>query len=249
MSRPAIPQQVVRLAIAFALAAVAYAIARSALVPETFGEAGHYRRAAVDSIQAREVKYAGIQDCLVCHPEIDERRVVGNHKGLACEICHGPSAEHSLDPETVTPIAPRDRGFCPLCHSYDAARPTGFPQIDPVAHNPLDPCITCHDPHQPVPPSTPEECSACHGQISRQKAVSHHARLECRECHETPDEHKVAPRSATPGRPTERAFCGKCHAQSAPEASRIPQISLETHYPTYLCWQCHYPHNPEAGFR
>jgi len=242
-----VPQQALRLVIAVAAAVVVLLVARSVLIPATFGEKGHYRAAAADSIAALEVKFAGHAECAICHDDVQARFATGRHKGLACEVCHGPSAQHTESPVEILPAAPRDRAFCPLCHSYNAARPTGFPQIDPVAHNPLDPCITCHDPHEPEPPHTPEECGACHGQIARQKAVSHHARLQCTVCHEVPDTHKISPRDVTPTRPTTRAFCGQCHASDAIEGYRPPQIDLDTHNPGYLCWQCHYPHYPEAG--
>jgi hypothetical protein len=217
------------------------------LVPDTFGDLGHYRAVAVDSIAAQEIKYAGHQRCAVCHSALERRRLSGNHSGVACEVCHGPAMAHTTAPGDIKPSIPRERAFCPLCHSYNAARPSGFAQIDPVAHNPLTPCVECHDPHEPVPPETPEECSACHGQIARQKAVSHHAGLPCTTCHETPDAHRTDPRDFTPTKPADRAFCGGCHAQDAPVSRRIPQINLRDHGEGYPCWQCHYPHYPETG--
>ncbi|MBI4520140.1 MAG: hypothetical protein HY701_04845 [Gemmatimonadetes bacterium] len=240
------PQQVTRLIVLFAAGVVAILAARRYLVPPTFGEIGHYRAAAVDSIVARKKKYAGHQECALCHDRIAETRLSGHHRGVACEVCHGPAAAHVATPLDVKPTAPRERGLCPLCHAYNPSRPTGFPQIDSVAHNPLIPCIGCHDPHQPEPPIVPEECSACHGQISRQKAVSRHVRLPCTTCHATPEEHKTLPRRARPEKPTERAFCGACHAEDAPSPSSIPRIDLQTHGEQYLCWDCHYPHYPEA---
>ena len=75
MSRSVVPQQVVRLIIAFALALAAFVVARGMLIPETFGEKGHYRSAAVDSITARQVQYAGSQQCVICHGPINERRM------------------------------------------------------------------------------------------------------------------------------------------------------------------------------
>jgi len=244
---PAVPQQVLRLVVAIAVALVALLVARSLLIPKTFGERGRYRAAAADSIAAGDVKFAGSAECVVCHDDVEARFKTGRHRGLACEVCHGPAVEHANAPIDIQPPAPRDRAFCPLCHSYNAARPTGFPQIDPMVHNPLDPCITCHEPHEPEPPHTPEECSACHGQISRQKAVSHHARLACTVCHEVPEAHKISPREVTPTKPTTRDFCGQCHAHGPALGFRAPQIDLATHNPEYLCWQCHYPHFPEAG--
>lgn len=241
-----VPPQVLRLGILFALAGGGLIVARSLLVPETFGDIGHYRAAAIDSVAAHQKKYAGHQECTLCHGGIQQRRLASNHRGVACEVCHGPAANHVAAPLDVKPPAPRDRGFCPLCHSYNPSRPTGFPQIDPVAHNPLTPCITCHNPHEPEPPVTPEECSACHGQIARQKVVSHHTTLPCTTCHQTPDTHKVTPRAVRPTKPTERTFCGGCHAEDAPSPSHIPRVDLRTHGGEYLCWQCHYPHYPET---
>lgn len=241
-----VPQQVPRLAAAFALAAVALVVARSFLVPDTFGELGHYRAAAVDTIVAHPKKYAGQQECALCHGGIAQRRLASNHRGVACESCHGPGAAHVANPVEQKPAIPRTREFCIRCHAYNPSRPTGFPQIDPVAHNPLTPCMNCHEPHEPEPPVTPGECSACHGQIARQKAVSHHATLSCTTCHDAPDQHKLAPRTLRPSKPTDRSFCATCHAEDAASPQHIPRIDFRTHNPRYNCWQCHYPHYPET---
>ena len=244
--RGSLPPQVPRLAIVFALAIAALVGARSFLVPASFGRFGHYRAVAVDSIAARPIHYAGRQECEECHDAIAAERIRGNHRGVACEVCHGPQAAHVTDPVNVQPPAPRDRAFCPRCHAYSQSRPTGFPQIDPAAHNPLKPCITCHDPHAPVPPIVPESCSACHGQIARLKALSHHVNLPCVTCHDVPQRHKTFPHAVRPTKPTERSFCGRCHDKAAPSSTGAPRIDLATHNPRYLCWQCHYPHYPET---
>ena len=241
-----VPQQVPRLAIVFAVAIAALIGARSFLVPASFGEFGHYRAAAVDSIAARPVQYAGRQECEECHDDVAAQRLAGNHRGVACEVCHGPGATHVAAPADVQLPAPRDRAFCPRCHAFNPSRPTGFPQIEPVEHNPLKPCITCHDPHAPVPPVVPQECSACHGQIARQKALSHHVNLPCTTCHAVPQEHKVNPRAVRPTKPADRSFCGQCHDTGATGMKDAPPIDLATHYQRYLCWQCHYPHYPET---
>lgn len=240
------PQQAVRLAVIFALIVAVFVAARTFLVPETFGDVGPYRAVAVDSVIAREIKYAGHDACSTCHRGIAERRLASKHRGVVCEVCHGPAADHVKAPLDMKPPAPRERGFCPLCHGYDPSRPTGFPQINPVTHNPLTPCMSCHDPHAPEPPTVPEECSACHGQIARQKSVSHHAILPCTTCHAADDAHKTSPRSVRATKPTERGFCGTCHAEGAPSPVNIPRVDLSEHGDDYLCWQCHYPHYPET---
>ena len=240
------PQQVSRLVILFVLLVGGLLVARQILVPETFGELGHYRAAAVDSAKVLPVRYAGQQVCGECHDEIAEVKQVSRHRGVACEACHGPAASHVEAPDEVTPRVPRKRGYCPLCHGYNASRPTGFPQIDPTTHNPVKPCISCHDPHEPLTPHTPEACSACHGEIARTKAVSHHATLDCIRCHKADERHKQEPRSWLPSKPEYRSFCGECHARGADAPREIPRIDLATHGGDYVCWQCHYPHHPEV---
>ncbi len=239
------PQQLTRLLVVFAVLASALVVSRHFLLPKTFGERGHYRAAAVESIQQQPIRYAGREACALCHTEIVEAHRNARHQTVACEVCHGPAAAHTEAPTENQLPAPRERGYCPLCHGYDPSRPTGFPQIDPVVHNPLKPCISCHNPHRPEPPHVPEECGACHGQIARMKAVSHHVRLPCTRCHNTPVQHKIRPRAVRPDKPRTREFCGGCHAEGAPGPKEIPRINLETHGSRYLCWQCHYPHYPE----
>lgn len=241
------PQQVTRLLLAILVAAVVLVSARHFLVPDSFGALGHYRSAALGSVASHPKKYAGRQECSTCHSDVAAQRLAGNHRGVSCEVCHGPAADHASAPLETKPLIRRDRDLCVLCHAFNPSRPTGFPQIDPVTHNAPMVCVTCHSPHEPEPPVAPEECGACHGQIARQKSVSHHASLPCTTCHQVPEEHKVSPRTARPTRPTERAFCGGCHAQESMAQAGIPQVELSDHGAGYLCWQCHYPHFPEIG--
>ncbi len=239
------PQQIKVLAVVFVVLVAGLVVVRQLLVPPTFGKLGHYRSAAIDSVVAQPILYAGQQACAECHDDVTDAKQDSRHSTVACEVCHGPSAAHADDPDEIQPAAPRQRGYCPLCHGYDASRPTGFPQIDPVAHNPMKACIACHDPHQPTTPHVPEECSACHGQIARTKAVSHHALLPCVRCHETDEEHRVNPRRVRPVKPRSGALCQECHARGTDASGEIPRVS-ETHGEGYVCWQCHYPHHPEA---
>ncbi len=238
------PDQLIRLAIVFATLIGGVIALRTFALPPALKETGIQRPSAIKREIAKPISYAGATACRDCHEDKYEEKQAGKHRNLSCETCHGASSKHAEDPTSVKPYAPRDRSFCPRCHAYDPARPTGFPQINPAIHNPLKACITCHLPHAPEPPQTPQECSACHQEIARTKAVSSHALLECTTCHETPEQHKIAPRSVKPSLPSTREFCGTCHAKESanPEA---PKIDIATHYEKYLCWQCHYPHSPE----
>ena len=240
------PQQLKHLLIVFAVLAGGLVAARRFLTPKTFGEKGHYRTAALEAILKQPVRYAGREACAMCHPDIVEAHGKARHQTVSCEVCHGPAAAHIEAPTENRLPAPRERGYCPLCHGYDPSRPTGFPQINPTVHNPLKPCITCHNPHDPVPRTVPQACSACHAQIQRTTSVSSHALLRCTTCHQVPARHKQAPRSALPSKPDTREFCGKCHGKGSTVMKEAPQVDLATHGGSYLCWQCHYPHLPEG---
>lgn len=249
-----IPDQVLRLAILVLVSVVTLIVVRNRLVPATFGEEGHYRSAARDAAALLPIRFAGWQACVECHDEEGEKKRASYHRTLSCEVCHGPAQEHARKAEEgefePRPHVPSTRAACLTCHEYLPSRPTGFPQILELQHNPMKPCMECHDPHDPTPPEAVGSCAACHGQIARTKAVSHHAPLKCETCHEALPEHAQDPRSFLPRKPTERAFCGGCHAKDAKPPQQtsktIPRVDLGSHGGTYLCWQCHYPHFPEA---
>lgn len=241
-----IPEQVARLGLVVVAVVAGVLVTRFYLLPRRLVSVDLQRAAAVGRWVATPMKFAGSESCRGCHEDVATKKDRGFHKALACEGCHGPAVKHVEDPGAVKPTAPRDRKFCPVCHAYDASRPTGFPQINPVAHNPLKPCITCHNPHEPVPPRTPTACAACHQQIERTKIVSSHALLACTTCHTVPEQHKKAPRTALPTKPQTREFCGSCHAREATRVKEAPRVDLSTHGGTYRCWECHYPHLPEG---
>ena len=255
-SRRKIPTQVIQLGVIFVAIGVSVFLLRQKFIPESFGELGHYRADAVVAIAALEPRYAGWQVCAMCHPDKVEVKNKSYHRNVSCEACHGPANDHTEDFIEHLPEIPVGREPCLACHSYLASRPTGFPQILEERHNPMRPCTNCHDPHDPTPPEHPQECSACHTSIARTKAISHHAPVDCEVCHEVPPEHKERPRAHLPKKPFEREFCGTCHATDAtpPDALRgvdftvyeIPRIDLVTHGGTFVCWQCHYQHSPEA---
>src|ERR1017187_3426825 len=119
---------------------------RKVLTPKSFYKFGHYRADAIDEIRALPISYAGVVECTECHMSIFEKKAKGFHRNVACEVCHGPSAQHASadDPEELKPTAPRQRALCPLCHNYNPARPTGFPQIITSQQNPGKPCMKCH---------------------------------------------------------------------------------------------------------
>ncbi len=247
------------MAIVFVVLISALVAARYKLRPKTFGEKGHYRAVALDTIKALPIHYAGREACEACHSDIFQTHLGGAHKTVACEVCHGPAAAHTESPTDVVLPKPNQREGCPLCHGYNPSRPTGFPQIDPQEHYADVPCISCHKPHQPeLTQGASAECSGCHAEIARTKAVSKHAPLACTDCHNVPEQHKVTPTLVRADKPTTREFCGKCHSQDAKNLQILPasvrnvngirKIDIATHGGgwRYSCWQCHYPHMPEG---
>lgn len=232
------------------------------ILPASYFSYEPHQAATTVRVAALPMHYGGVATCRKCHAEQYDAKYGGHHRNVACETCHGPALKHAeaADPASIKPPAPTDRKFCPVCHAYDPSRPTGFPQIDPARHNPRKACIRCHDPHDPVPPETPAECSSCHGRIERTKAASAHALIACTTCHGVDEKHKTDPRSALPSKPTSREACGECHgtqaagppvtgaqATSPPATRPAPKVDLGTHGGTFLCWECHYAHLPEGS--
>lgn len=240
------PEQIKRLSIIIVILLGLFFVARFLLIPEDFGEYGHYRTSAVNNIISQEIQYAGHQICYDCHDDIVTEKQSSYHKKVNCEVCHGPAALHVKEEGDIELRAPRERDYCPICHEYLPSRPTGFPQIISASHNPMKACITCHNPHDPKPPQTPKECEACHAEIANTKSLSKHVYILCVRCHETPEAHKISPRDNLPNKPTTREFCGECHSINASSDKDIPRIDLQEHEESYVCWQCHYPHLPET---
>ena len=241
-----LPEQVIRLAIVSFLFFGTLITVRLFVVPAYLAASGVDGVGAEAQEKAREVRFAGAPACGECHPDLYDIVAEGNHRTVSCEVCHGANQKHVDDPESVQPGAPRGRDFCPVCHAYNQSRPLGFPQINPSTHNPMVPCIECHSPHDPVPPEAVHGCDACHGKISRTKAVSPHAQIECTVCHPGPDSHAENPRVVKPEIPRDRAVCGACHGEDS-DNRFAPKVSMETHGKKYVCWQCHYPHMPEVN--
>jgi len=145
-----IPPQVKHLLFFLVIFIVIFILIRRALVPDTFGEFGHYRSASIYDNESHDLGYAGQESCLSCHPDIADLREEDLHSEIRCESCHDSGFNHAQSPETVNAHIPEGRDFCGLCHSQNAARSSDVVfQVDMNEHNTDKNCIDCHNPHQP----------------------------------------------------------------------------------------------------
>lgn len=241
-----IPEQIRHLLAPILIIVVVYLLIRQLLVPSDFGLLGHFRASSITANVQRENKYAGSEACADCHDQIVGAKKHGYHRDVSCESCHGPSMAHTGDPEKLKPAIVRTRTLCLLCHEYLPTRPTGFPQVISDSHNPAKPCVSCHRPHDPKPLRAIKGCEACHAQIQRSLVLSNHSNLKCTRCHDAPKQHFTQPRGNIPKKIQDRQICLGCHDKTASSPKEILRIDGSTHGEKYLCWQCHYPHKPEA---
>jgi hypothetical protein len=122
---------------------------RGAVIPKNFGEYGHYRPGALDTIRQHPIAFAGQDACAMCHEDEVKARAAGKHAHVACEACHGPLAKHAEDPVANKPKLPEVADLCHRCHEKDAAKPKGFPQVATAEHSGGMACNSCHQPHNP----------------------------------------------------------------------------------------------------
>ena len=139
-----------RLAAVFLIGLLVFLVVRSALVPKSFGQYGHFRGSTLTDLAARPVNFAGHQACESCHSDVLEKKKGGRHARVNCEACHGPLAKHADDPTSVTPEKLDTAVLCVRCHEANAAKPKPFPQVVAADHSNGLACDTCHQPHSPA---------------------------------------------------------------------------------------------------
>lgn len=142
-------EHLARLAAVMIIAVVAFIVLRTAVVPRSFGQYGHYRGAAIAETAARPIAFAGHAACEACHTDVADLKKQGRHVVVSCEACHGALARHADDPASVTPAKLDTAVVCARCHEANTAKPKGFPQVATADHSGGLACDTCHQPHKP----------------------------------------------------------------------------------------------------
>ena len=89
-------------------------------------------------------------------------------------------------------------------------------------------------------------CSACHTDIDSLKVSGPHKNINCQTCHGPGYLHVEDPSKNVLIKPTERAFCGKCHSLNAARPCNIiKQQDIAQHNIDNKCVECHNPHQPQ----
>lgn len=152
-------KHVFRAAILLLAVVISMVLGRSLFVPDTWGEFGQYRGAAVAEHRDKSIRHGGNQSCAMCHDEEYAEHGSGAHASVQCELCHGPVVLHAdLEEGSMLAEMPvrRSKELCELCHRELDARPADFPQVNVREHVSenggeltADACLTCHEPHSP----------------------------------------------------------------------------------------------------
>jgi len=120
----------------------------------------------VDSLKlnaSQPLAYGGNESCQDCHVPAIKKIQKTRHRGLSCESCHGPIADHvRAGKKFAAAKVDKSRWQCENCHLEGINRPEDFPQFSKTGkygknvrkHKELDdktPCLQCHDAHDPKP--------------------------------------------------------------------------------------------------
>jgi hypothetical protein len=133
-------------------------LGRALFVPDTWGQYGAYRGAALEQHHGLAPRHGGNAACLECHEDECAEVAQGVHAPLACEGCHAPLSTHVEGGDLVAEMpVRRSAELCLRCHERLEARPAGHPQIHPAQHleeqggepGP-ESCFGCHEAHSPL---------------------------------------------------------------------------------------------------
>jgi hypothetical protein len=149
---------VFRVFLALIAGVIVLVLGRAFFVPDTWGQYGAYRGAALDQHHGKAPRLGGNAACAECHDDQLEEIADGVHASLACEGCHAPLSSHVQDGELIAEMSIRRRAeLCLLCHEKLAARPESHPQINLTQHleeqgGDVGPesCFDCHEAHSPL---------------------------------------------------------------------------------------------------
>jgi hypothetical protein len=143
-------EHLVRLALLFLGGVILFLVARALLVPEGFGELGHFRSGSLIDNRQVALRYAGRAACAECHDDVAVRLATDSHAQVGCEACHGALLAHATDPDNAKAPELDQLDLCARCHAANPARPQTQPQVDIEPHREGSLCSECHQSHEPA---------------------------------------------------------------------------------------------------
>ncbi|MFZ3171168.1 MAG: hypothetical protein WA118_04225 [Carboxydocellales bacterium] len=137
---------------------VIFVTAQQLSIPKSFGQYGYFRGDNISEWAAQEGNYAPGNSCEKCHQNEVQILDQGDHKGLDCQICHGPGLKHlqkfqtsKLKVEGTKELKVEGtEELCGICHRKMSGRSGDkIKTIELGIHNGGVVCIRCHNSHQP----------------------------------------------------------------------------------------------------
>lgn len=164
------------LAMLIAAIATGFFLIRPRMIPETYGQVGPYREAALAELAERPSVLQGDAVCLKCHDKVGAERAESLHKVVRCIHCHGLGVQHVAEAEKAatspdakpSPAQPwdgnfqtsidlyvtKDRATCLSCHEEVVGMPKAFRKINVKSHL---------EEQGASEPESRETCFECHG--------------------------------------------------------------------------------------
>ena len=144
------PRIIFRLLLSFVVFVSVFILIRHFIIPDSFGDNGHYRAYSIEDNKNRTLYYKGDDACNECHSDVYDLAQSDLHSEISCETCHPPKIDASTDCKVNPPIVEGTINFCAQCHEMNLGRlKKGVPQLDIEEHKGDQNCIECHNPHAP----------------------------------------------------------------------------------------------------
>lgn len=137
-------------------------VSKFIFTPATFGDIGHYRAMAIVEEANIQPRLGTNESCLSCHKHEKRKHLMGTHKTVSCEFCHGAYADHVLGDKKIGTLDVKKgediKTLCLRCHNkMIQARPTdkmkvvALPQhLEEKRVKTTHTCDQCHYVHAPL---------------------------------------------------------------------------------------------------
>lgn len=205
----------------------------------------------------------GAADCLQCHLELTQGKVVHPAMSMGCTFCHigvdAANIPHAFSNSPKGLVSDIYSDTCFMCHLKSKFSPPTYSNIHaPVA---LGLCTQCHNPHRSDNPKLLVAdikilCFNCHDKDKFTKKKKVHSPVSkglCRDCH-VPHGNNNEALVMNKG----NVLCRKCHPRVEKEPHAVTGFKLGGHPvrgkadprrkgKTFECLSCHNAHSSDWG--